>query len=40
MESIKIFIEFIATNWTFIITLLSCAYLGYIKIKKWNALAT
>ena len=38
MESIKIFINFIATNWTFIITLLACAYLGYIRIKKWNAL--
>lgn len=39
MESIKIFIEFIANNWTFIITLLSCLYLGYVKLKKWNALS-
>jgi hypothetical protein len=39
MESIKIFVEFVSTNWTFIITLLSCLYLGYIKIKKWNSLS-
>lgn len=38
MESIKIFINFIINNWTFIITLLACLYLGYIKLKKWNAL--
>lgn len=38
MESIKIFINFIINDWTFIVTLLSCAYLGYIKLKKWNAL--
>ena len=39
MESIKIFIEFISNNWTFIITLLSCLYLGYIRLKKWNSLS-
>lgn len=39
MNSIKIFINFIADNWTFIITVLSCLYLGYVRLKKWNALS-
>lgn len=39
MESIKIFLNFIINNWTFIVTVLACAYLGYTKIKKWNALS-
>lgn len=38
MESIKTFLNFIINNWTFIITLLSCLYLGYTKLKKWNSL--
>lgn len=38
MESIKIFLNFIINNWTFIVTLLACAYLGYVKLKKWNSL--
>lgn len=39
MNSIKIFINFIADNWTFIVTVLSCLYLGYVRLKKWNALS-
>lgn len=39
MKSIEIFINFIINNWTFIVTLLSCLYLGYVKLKKWNSLS-
>ena len=38
-KSIEIFLNFILENWTFITTLLACLYLGYVKIKKWNALS-
>jgi PII-like signaling protein len=38
-KSIEIFLNFILENWTFITTLLACIYLGYVKIKKWNALS-
>ncbi len=39
MKSIELFINFVIENWTFIITLLSCLYLAFIKIKKWNSLS-
>lgn len=38
MESIKIFINFIINNWTFITTVLACLYLCYTKLKQWNSL--
>lgn len=39
MKSIELFINFLLENWTFIITLLACGYLTFIKIKKWNSLS-
>ena len=39
MKSIELFINFVIQNWTFIITLLACLYLAFIKIKKWNSLS-
>lgn len=39
MKSIELFINFLLENWTFIITLLACGYLAFIKIKKWNSLS-
>lgn len=39
MKSIELFINFVIQNWTFIVTLLACGYLAFIKIKKWNSLS-
>lgn len=39
MKSIELFINFVLENWTFIITILACGYLTFIKIKKWNSLS-
>jgi hypothetical protein len=39
MKSIELFINFLLENWTFIITILACGYLAFIKIKKWNSLS-
>ena len=39
MKSIELFINFMLENWTFIITILACIYLAFIKVKKWNSLS-